>query len=229
MSISRRFVLKGMALGSSVSLAAGIPIGALADAIATSTGTGPDLMLLVNVTAAEPAFLQGAMAAGSTRLQVQRVSQDLDLDFILALEHRMRVGALRIIGLLDDASATLVVDMARSAGARVQWLGQHSVAPGFAHHRLLTTDSVGGCARQFGDELQAAGAGFSLYEERLSNTMTPRQLSGPSRRGDQSAQWAATLGYLLASPGPHTSTMVPDVPAASVTVTGRFVSFSIEA
>ena len=37
-----------------------------------------------------------------------------------------------------------------------------------------------------------------------------------------------TLGYLLASPGPHTSTMVPDVPAASVTVTGRFVSFSIE-
>ena len=152
-----------------------------------------------------------------------------DLDLLMELKHQMSIDqSLRIIGLLDDASATLVVDMARNAGARVQWLGQHNTAAGFTHHRLLTTHIAGHCARQLHDLLQTGGSCFSLHEERINAALTTRQPSALTSSGDQSSQWVASLGYLLTGMGTQASTIAPLPSAANTPVNGSFVSFSID-
>lgn len=228
MSVNRRFVLKGMALGGAAALTLGNPAQALASlgaAPAATTAATPTLVL-VNAGPAEPIFLQGARAALGPQMRVQRVGSDLVT--IVEFERELRRGRpLRVIGLLDDASATLVVDMARSAGARVQWLGQHAAAAGFTRHRLLSTEVAEGCSRQLSRQLHACGAGFSLTEERQNSTASPRQLAAAPRSEAHSGQWAGSLGYLLATLGNRQ--ILPPVAAGSgIPVTGSYVSFSIE-
>lgn len=226
MNAYRRFVLKSLALSGLAGWSLGRPLGALAGTAVAPAAVARPVLALVNPGAAESAFLQGARAAGP-RLRVQRVGRDLD--FMLDLERQLRSRqAMRVIGLLDDASATLVVDLARSAGARVQWLGQHSAQAGFTRHRVLNTDMAAGCARHLARQLHRCGDGFSLSEERQGGTLAPRQLAGASRMGSRGGQWAASLGYLLASLGARTAIAAPLMPAANVPVAGSFVSFSIE-
>lgn len=197
MSINRRVVLKGAALASSVGLALGGAIPALASAPNTPGRAAQTVLALVNHSAAAALFLQGASAAAGVELQVQRAS--LDMDVMLELERQMRSGpARRIIGLLDDASATLVVDMARSAGAHLQWLGQHSAASGITtHHHLFAADRA----------------------------EPPGQLP---HRNEQSAQWATSLGYRLAALGTQPDMKAPLAPSANRPLSGSFVSFSIK-
>lgn len=232
MSVNRRFVLKSMALGSIAGVTMGSAVRALAAATAApiaSAAARPVLALaLTNEGAAESIFLYGALAAGGPQLQVHRVGRDPG--FMLDFERQLRSRQpMRIIGLLDDASAALVVDIARSGGARMQWLGQHTVEAGFSRHHLLDTDSAEGCSQQFSRQLQACGAGFSLNEERQNGPIAPRRMSGPSCSAAQSAQWASSIGYLLASLGTRTTLPHPVAPVASTPITGSFVSFSIEA
>ncbi|NMG53805.1 hypothetical protein [Aromatoleum aromaticum] len=230
MSVNRRFVLKSMALSSIAGVTMGSAVRAFAAATAGSSATAAarPVVALANEGAAESIFLYGALAASDTRLQVQRVGRDPG--FVLDFERQLRSRQpMRLIGLLDDASAALVVDMARSGGARVQWLGQHIAEAGFSRHHLLNTDSAEGCSQQFSRELQACGAGFSLNEERQNGPIVPRRMSGPSRGTGQSAQWASSIGYLLASLGTRMTLTAPLAPTASAPITGSFVSFSIEA
>lgn len=226
MNANRRFVLKSMALSGMAGLAMGRSVRALAGTTAAPAAAAKPVLALVNAGSAESGFLHGAMAA-APRLRVQRVGRDLG--FMLDFERQLRTNQpMRIIGLLDDASASLLVDMARSAGARVQWLGQHTAKAGFTRHRVLNTDIAEGCARQLSRQLHACGAGFSLNEERQNGTLAPRRLAGSSRMGSRSRQWAASIGYLLASLGTRTAMTTPLTPAANTPVTGSFVSFSIE-
>lgn len=196
MSVNRRIVLKGAALASSVGLVMGGAIPALASALNTPSRAASAVLALVNHSAAAALFLQGASAAVDVELKVQRAS--LDMDFMLELERQMRSGpARRIIGLLDDASATLVVDMARSAGAHLQWLGQHSAASGITtHHHLFAGDHA-------------------------------EQLGRLPHRNEQSAQWATSLGYRLAALDTQPDMRAPLVPSANRPLSGSFVSFSI--
>lgn len=230
MSVNRRFVLKGMALGSAAALALGGSAQALADIATAPAGNAvaTPALVLVNGGAAEADFLHGAGAALGSQMRIQRVGSDLA--FMLDFERQLRSGQpLRVIGLLDDACAALVVDMARSAGARIQWLGQHTAAAGLTRHRLLNTDIAEGCSRQLSRQLHACGAGFSLSEERQNSVAPPRQLAATPRRGNPSGQWASSLGYLLASLGTGQRMSSPRAPAASEALTGSYVSFSIEA
>lgn len=230
MSANRRFLLKGMVLGSMTGLAMGSSVSALTSIAVGPTGNaaGRPILALINKGMAESAFMHGAMAASGSRLQEQRVG--LDLGFMLNFERRLRGSrTIRMIGLLDDASASLVVDMARSAGARVQWLGQHTAEAGFSRHHLLTTELAEGGSRQLSRQLHACGAGFSLNEERQNGAVVPRQFSGIGRIGSHSGQWATSVGFLLASLGTRPAMAAPVAPATSAPFTGSFVSFSIEA
>lgn len=227
MSINRRRVLKGAALSGLATVAGGCA-QALAAAASMPTSAGSPVLVLISAIEPGSVFLQGALAVADSRLRVHRVSHDLDI--MLALERELR-GAqpLRIIGLLDDASATLLVDLARSTGARIQWLGQHSAAADISHHRLLTPDGADSCSRQFSAQLQACGTAFSLRDERVNAAAsTPRYLSGAVHQGAQPAAWVAGLGYLLASRGSPPATASLPYPA-SAPPTGSFVSFSLEA
>lgn len=229
MDTNRRFVLKSIALSGMAGLTIGGPIRALAGTadMADEISVDQPALALVSESVAASLFLHGAMAASGSQLRVQKASQDLG--FMLDFERQLRSGQpQRIIGLLDDAAATLVVDLARSAGARIQWLGQHTAQGGVTRHHLLTTDIAAGCIRQLSHQLQACGAAFSLYQARLHGT-APHQLAEHSHTTGQSAQWASALGYALASLGKHTSAGAPFAAAANTPITGSFVSFSIQA
>lgn len=228
MNVTRRFVLKSVALSSIAGLTMGSSVRALAATTPAPTARGAvkPLLVLLNEGAAVSVFLHGTLAVGS-RVQVHTVGPDLGV--MLELERELRrCQSMRVIGLLDDASATLVVDMARSAGARVQWLGQHTAEARFTRHHLRTADIAEGCARQLGLELHRCGTGFSLVEEHQNGTIASSQLADSSRMSDQSGQWAASVGYLLAALPTTVTKTTPWVPATNVPVLGSFVSFSIE-
>lgn len=227
MEINRRLVLKGMALSSF----AGFAIESSADesteaAASTANASSRPLLALVNDDAAGSAFLHGARASGGTQLQTRRISGDLQV--MLNLERELRGSrALRFIGLLDDAAGTLVVDLARSAGARVRWLGQHTAHASATHHRLLHADNADECARHLGRQLRACGVGFHIVSQHHGDTNSQHQLSGPPHADSRAADWASALGYLLASLDTPSPTAAPAT-AASLVADGRFVSFSIE-
>src|SRR5690606_34245574 len=141
--------------------------------------------------------------ATGAAVQVRQIGGDLT--DLLSLQSQLGSGRkMRLIGLLDDASAALVVDMARSAGARVEWLGQHTARGGVTRHRLLNTASA------------------------LGSAAPARQLSAAPRNQRHADQWAAGIGYLLGSLGAGRPTAAPLIAQAGAPLDGSFVSFSIE-
>ncbi|CAD5108579.1 hypothetical protein [Zestomonas carbonaria] len=230
MNVERRSLLKGLALGG----LAGAALGGSGLAVANAVVGGPSLpeqpiLALVNGETAESAFLLGIGASPVAR-QVEVLRADAGLDFLLGLEKRLRGGRpQRLIGLLDDASAALVLDLARSAGARVQWLGQHGVGATASRHRLLGAESANGCAPHLGRHLNACGAGFDLSAQRFHGGQAPLRLAAPARSTAASGQWAATLGFTLATLGRIDTARAPLASDQRAPLTGHFVSFSIEA
>lgn len=227
MRVNRRFVLKSIAVSSIAGLTIGRPVCTFAAAAATAAV--PRVLALANDGAAQSIFLYGAMTARALRLEVQKVGGDLG--FMLDFERQLRKGQpLRVIGLLDDASAVLLIDIARGAGARLHWLGQHRAEAGFSRHRLLNTELAAGRAQQFSRQLHECGADFSVHEECRNEAMSACGLAGSPHNAGPSAQWASSIGYLLASPGTWgTTPTAPLAPATSTPIIGSFVSFSIEA
>ncbi|MND86036.1 hypothetical protein D3C80_779840 [compost metagenome] len=227
MNVERRSLLKGMAIGglagvalssSSLSLANSV-LGRSAHAQAAS-------LALVSAEVAHSAFVQGLQASPAAP-QLQVIPAGLELALMLELQQRLASGqAQRLIGLLDDASAALIVDLARSAGARVQWLGQHSTHAGQSRHRLLSAQASHGCALQLGQQLHACGQGFSLHEQRLHSPAPTLQLAS-AKRGVAGDQWAATLGYALAVLGSTDTGQAPLLASRPSALTGTYVSFSI--
>jgi len=229
MNIERRSVLKGMALGSLAGVAMGSSGLAMAKVMTGGQAQAVPTLALVNTAVARSAFLEGINASPVSRqVEVQRT--DLSLDFILGLEKRLRSGQpQRIIGLVDDATAALIVDLARSSGARVQWLGHHNAAAMASQHRLLSADVAHGCALQLGVQLNACGTGFALTEQRLPARQPTLRLASAAQNAVGSEQWAATLGYTLATLGMRSDAQPPLIASRQSPLTGNFVSFSIEA
>ncbi|MBF0674284.1 hypothetical protein [Pseudomonas sp.] len=224
MNLARRSLLKGAALSglsglalsaSGVSLAAGL----------FRTPVEPALVLVSDSTVGA-AFMLGAQTHNPA-LKFQHTDS--------GLEHIRQVSALlnspqpqRIIGLLDDASATLIIDLARSAGAETQWLGQHGVDARGSRHQLLTAEGAAGCATRFGQELNQCGAGFALHEQRQGRQGMLMELSASAKRADAAAQWVASLGHVLAALGSPETRPMPQVGVQHLPLSGHFVSFSIE-
>lgn len=134
MDTNRRLVLKGLGLGG----IAGFAMVNSPRALSSSTLSAETLprLALVNDGIVGQAFLHGAATAGGPKLHALTIRPDLsdilNLQQLLLSSHPMR-----IIALLDDATGTLALDAARNAGARVQWLCQHTARGNNAHHHLL--------------------------------------------------------------------------------------------
>jgi hypothetical protein len=211
MDINRRVVLQGIALTS----IAGFALPAWS---ATFTADASPLILLVNDDRAGRMFRHGAAQAERT-FETMTASSDLlsilDLDRLF----RRNVGN-RIVGLLDDASGTLAVDLARSAGASVKWLGHHAAQGDFSRHRVCSAQGAEACVHYFGERLAACGNAFELITE-SQHVCQPRPAA-------HSASWVSMLGRTLASLHSAPISAFPD-PADTATMNGRFVSFSIEA
>lgn len=199
MNVTRRFILKGIALGGLAGTAMGRLDLSLADsAPAAQIRPARPTLVLVSGEAEHSGFLRGIAAAlpgGQPRVQ----RTDLGMGFIRNLNQLLRAGqAVRIVGLVDDASAALIVELARASDARLQWLGCHSAEAGQSRHRPLGDNAFSGLAAR-------------LYDDAARD----------------SGQWTATLGFALASPGIGQTATAP-VLAAQPPLTGHFVSFAIE-
>lgn len=210
MSIERRSVLKGMALGSAA-LALG-QTGLTQAAQAATANLRSPVLVLVNDAAAQSAFVDGVKAnpsvAHASLLQV-----DSNLDFITAFQQRLRtLKGERIVGLVDDASGMLLLDLARSAGARVHWSGQHVTQQGISRHRVSVTDNNAKCVRQFAEFAPNCSRPTEMNEQTLS----------------ASRHWASSLGFALAAVDPSRRYLRTTPPNHSRAVDGHFVSFSIE-
>lgn len=209
MTVNRRFLLKGMTLGGISGLALGTALPTLASTIPTSTNA-VNTLTLVNATTAHTPFLQAARQANPSAMRVQTLSTDLGA--MLEFNQLLRSGQpLRVIGLLDDAAATLVIDLARGAGARIHWLGQHSTAAGITWHRLLGPDNTEHYSRQLSQQ-------SAQWMAQLGH-----HLGGHLHLGSQ--PHAGFAADHIAAP----LTQPPSVSTAGTPVTGSFVSFSIEA
>lgn len=135
MSMDRRSVLRGLAAaGLSVSglswAQPGVPAQPAADAAAR-----PDVTTLVAGGALDAAFLAGvrdAVRGQGQRLATQPV-QGLEAATYQRLDALLNDGEpTLLVGLVDDAAATLVLDLVRTAGGRVLSVQHHRVAAGAA-------------------------------------------------------------------------------------------------
>lgn len=228
MIVNRRFVLKGMALSGMAGLALSNAVPGLANplpAASTPSAAHRPVIALSVRGAAETLFLQGAEAALGQTVSVHRPGQDLSS--LLALERQLQNSQpVRVIGLLDDASATLTLDIARSAGARIQWLGHHHSTGPVTRHRLLSTDLSQTCSQSFNQYLNACSASYSRHDA-FGAPSSGQHLSTAVHRSAEAPEWASSLGYLLASLG-REPVMTAPVPSSNAPLGGSFVSFLIE-
>lgn len=228
MSLDRRTVLKGMAIGGIAAPMLGAALPALANGM-TGAASATDVPVLAVVgTSSGAAFAQGAHAGLGSLLQVRQAGSDL-VRLLRELE-KMWHGdrPMRIVGLLDDASSAPLLDVARSAGTRIAWLGQHSVQAGGSRHRLLTTDRVEGGARELARQLRDCGAGFSLTEDRQHSLTPVFQAEALACGSADPGQWAAAVGWLLARTDAQAPAPAPLPHSGRAPHPGSFVSFLIE-
>ncbi|MEF3075750.1 hypothetical protein V2P20_12010 [Methylobacter sp. Wu1] len=177
MNVSRRFILKGIALGGLAGMTLGRWGLSLANnaASAQAQSTRP-LLVLVSGEAEQSAFLRGIAAAlPDKRPWVQRT--DLGMGFVQDFTRLLRSGRpIRIIGLVDDASAALIIELARASDARLPWLGYHSASPGQSRHRLLGDQASSELAARLDSRQWTAILGLAL----ASRGSAPTGLAPPA-------------------------------------------------
>lgn len=226
MNLHRRSLLKGMALGGlgTVAMAhSGLSLAGLAH-----SSVHQPLVVLVTNPQAESAFVMGVQAQRNGH-PVKIMRTDLGMKFIADLQAQLsNAPGTRLVGLVDDASAALVLDLARSSGATVQWTAQHSVQGAHSQHAVLAGRAADGCSVTLGHSLSQCGSGFALREEQPFSHQADRQLNAAARHDAHADQWATTLGYSLAGLGQPQLDQAPQVNRASHQLQGQFVSFSIQ-
>ncbi|KAB0265573.1 hypothetical protein [Microvirga brassicacearum] len=197
MTIGRRPVLQGLAATGFAAVAPGfsdahatvyeVPDGKRAERAIPWIAT-------LSITRFTDDFLAGLARARSpgADIAVLRID-DFGSEDLLRLQAMLTAGRRQtLVGLVNDGLAAIIGESARTAGARLRWLGQHTLTPTESRHRLLTAS--GGCAAWFAEALTACGSRFSVNHHDLSaGTMT--HLSASSAGTDR---WAFALGQTIA-------------------------------
>lgn len=232
MDANRRAFLKGVALTGFAVATPGFAAGNILFDKANSLqgGTNLPIIALINSLPEKSAFLTGIRFAqqqqrSNDSVTVQRC--DRGLSFLQSLQTLLHSSKpTQIVGLVDDASAAIIVDLARSAGVRLHWLGQHAVSAGQSRHNILTTDSGYGRGLRLAQQLNAGGSGFS--EQPVAGSDGLRRMAFTTRQMPQDGSWAASLGFVLTSLAAN-STDQPagaNSRAVSAPLLGHFASFS---
>ena len=229
MNIQRRLLLKGMALSGISGLVLGKSGMVLANASIGSAESMP-ILLLINEETKHSVFYQGVRAAAGQGA-LQMCITDPGTNFFSLLQNNIRSEqGRRIVGLVDDASATLIVDLARTAGARMHWLGQHAVVPGQSRHRLSDSRITSSYGTLFGSRLAAHGFSIDSDDQWAVKKGAVYESVSYVRNGiPDGQQWAADLGFILAGNGYQTTlSVIPQVSTKPAPLTGHFVSFAFE-
>jgi hypothetical protein len=98
-----------------------------------------------------------------------------------------------LAGVVDDATAAVLVQLTRHHHAKVHWLSQHSMQPKFASHNILRSGNTEACQSQLLKDL-AECSGFHQVREQ---GIHPQSMVNPAKAPSQ--LWAAHLAYKLAT------------------------------
>lgn len=223
----RRALLKGMLAGSAI-IAAGLPKISFAKEKAPAARD----VVLVSCGRPDTAFAAGAGVAARRDLGAGSLP---DLAATHALFESCR--GVRLVGLMEDGAYVLFSELARDAGARLVFEGQHSIAADgrLSRHAFSSAAGFHGSAESLAAALSASDAVFVIAEtpvggggrivrggdwSRLSfdsfhvadEVPTWLHLSGVSRQ-----EGCAALGVAAAQTEPLRCwpTYVPAAPAAS--------------
>jgi hypothetical protein len=230
MDLNRRTFLKGLALSG---LAANTP--AFASGTILSSKTYLPITALISGAPEESIFLTGARLAQQQHspYPITVLRSDLRLDFLQSLYTLLSDKSVHIVGLVDDAIAAIIVNLARSADARFHWLGQHTASAEYSRHNVLTADSGYGCGLHLGQQLKRRGASsFSLTEQSMTEPCSLHQSQIASTITQRSADgdWAALLGFILTSLSVDPVAQLDGINSSPMlsSPVGNFVSFSFE-
>ena len=234
MDTNRRTFLKGVALTGLAVATPGFPSGnILSNRINSLKGDAKlPLIALIQDSPDESAFLTGIRCAQQQQrsndpITVQRCERELG--FLQSLHALLHSGErTQIVGLVDDASAAIIVDLARSAGVRMPWLGQHAVSAVHARHNILTANAEHGWSLRFAQELNTRHAGSYLAEEPVAGHDGLHRMTIATRQAPPNGSWATSLGFAMASRETASSAQAPwgGNSAAAAPLLGNFVSFS---
>lgn len=234
MDANRRAFLKGVALSGFALATPGFAAGNIFSDLPKSRKSGihMPIVALINTLPDESAFLAGIRLArdhqrSSHPVTVQRC--DRGLRFLKSLNTLLQSGErTQILGLVDDASAAIIIDLARSAGVRMPWLGQHAVSAVQARHSILTADAEHGRSLRFAQELNTRDAGSYLAEEPVTGQDGLHRMAIATPKTPSDGSWATSLGFAMASRETASSAQSPWVGSSAVAapLLGTFVSFS---
>lgn len=126
----RRQVLKGMAAGGALVSSASL-WASVAQANVKHRAAAP-LYAVISPDAAGKRFLAGINAKRATPLAAQQVlHSSTQMPFITQLQALLAdKQPKRLVALVDDASATLIIDLARDVSAHLVWQEHHTEAGG---------------------------------------------------------------------------------------------------
>jgi len=220
MDMQRRLLLKSMVvLGSAPGLGL-LGSGPAQSAAQTAAAQSAPVLVLVSGETGKSSFLQGIKAARGATAMLQVCEVDSGLGSLQALQHTIQAMQKGyVVGLVDDASGTLIVDLARATGARMHWLGQHAVNATQSRHRLSGDSVIAGDAL-FRDRLIARGFAADPMSYKFASYI---RNGAPDGR-----QWAADLGFVLTDTSQVAFSTIPQADSGLAPLTGHFVSFAFE-
>jgi hypothetical protein len=184
MEVDRRALIKGI-LASGALLALGVPSWAFADQPARRPKV---CILILTGTGADEAFAVGTQAAcvamAHEGFRTVRLKGGLltDMDKMVNLLDQSR--GLRMIAILDDASAVVFSELARLAGVRMLSMGTHACSIDGEcriRHDFASTSQVHSVGGLLASQLILRQASFSIVESYLHD----------ASEGLSSAPWSA--------------------------------------
>ncbi|QPD05543.1 MAG: hypothetical protein Nkreftii_003317 [Candidatus Nitrospira kreftii] len=186
MEVDRRSLMKGM-LASGALLALGVPPWTFADQPARRPQR---CMLVLGGTPADEAFAHGTQAASAAMMSEGCRTVHLKgglltgMNEMVNLLHHSR--GVRMIVILDDASAVIFLELVRSAGVRMLSLGTHACStdsPWPIRHDLVSTSQDHSAGGLLASQLIPGQGSFSIMESYLRDVSGGLALTGWSAPG----------------------------------------------
>lgn len=186
MEIDRRSMMKGI-LASGALLALGVPSWAFAAPPVRRPGR---CVLLLGGTDADARFANGAQAACASLAYEGLRTVKLDgrlltgMDRMVTLLDQSR--GVRMIAVMDDASAVIFLELARTAGVRLLSMGTHVCSADSAcplRHAWTTTSAAHGVGGVLASQFADGRHGFSIVEDFIHAPLETGTLVGWSAPG----------------------------------------------
>lgn len=204
MEVDRRGLMKSL-LASGALLALGVPSWTFADQPVRRPSR---CLLVLGGTDADEAFAIGACAAcsglTSEALRTVKLKGGLltGMDRMVTLLDQSR--GTRMIAVMDDASAVIFLELARTAGVRLLSMGTHACSADSAcplRHAWGTTSPAHGVGGVLASQLADDQKGFSITEDFLHAPTETGTLSGWSAPGFSSYRLTESESVHLHSSG----------------------------